>query len=188
MKPWLLNILACPIDKSHPLKAQFFTWETPDRNLELLAKNAGKPEEKMKRDYSLLAKQLLDGTISPPAIEEITDKSRNNATVTLLAKTRKALKKLAAAKGRSREEVAEEFSSELDVVHRYFNLTEVDKGLLVCKKCGRWYPIGRAVEGVPEMLPDDLREEEEVHFLREWKAKIPKKVLTEGKPFSIREK
>jgi len=37
------------------------------------------------------------------------------------------------------------------------------------------------------MLPDELREEkDELPFLRKWKTKAPKKILTEGKPFNIK--
>jgi hypothetical protein len=38
------------------------------------------------------------------------------------------------------------------------------------------------------MLPDELREEkDEIPFLRKWKEKIPKKILSEGKPFNLGE-
>lgn len=185
MKPWLLNILACPICKSHPVTAHFFTWETDEKGLKAALDKAGKAEEAYANEYGLLAKQLLDGTISLPAIDAINDKSENKATRSLLTKTKSTLKKLVAAKKKSKEEVTKAYKKDLDVVNRYFNLIEVDKGLLVCKKCERWYPIGRAVEGVPEMLPDDLREDKELEFLEKWKSKVPKETLTRGKPFNL---
>jgi len=50
-------------------------------------------------------------------------------------------------------------------------------------ECDRWYPI---IDTIPHMLPDDLRkEEEDKAFLENWKEKIPKKVLEEGKPFKL---
>ena len=59
---------------------------------------------------------------------------------------------------------------------------EVTEGLIVCPKCLRWYPIR---EEIPEMLPDDLRnEKDEIAFLKEWKNRFPKKILEEGKPFN----
>ena len=32
---------------------------------------------------------------------------------------------------------------------------EIIVGALDCDSCGRWYPIGYRIEGVPELLPDD---------------------------------
>jgi uncharacterized protein YbaR (Trm112 family) len=60
---------------------------------------------------------------------------------------------------------------------------EIVEGLIVCPKCSRWYPIR---DEIPEMLPDDLRKEnEDLPFLRKWKGKIPEKILLEGKPFNL---
>jgi len=39
------------------------------------------------------------------------------------------------------------------------------------------------------MLPDELREEkDELPFMRKWKNKFPKKILSQGKPFNLKEK
>jgi len=60
---------------------------------------------------------------------------------------------------------------------------EIDEGILLCSKCGRWYPI---LETIPHMLPDDLRDEkEDTDFLVKWKKSIPEAVLKEGKPFNM---
>ncbi|HID17651.1 TPA: Trm112 family protein [Candidatus Bathyarchaeota archaeon] len=60
---------------------------------------------------------------------------------------------------------------------------EVEEGLILCPSCGRWYPI---IEEIPHMLPDELRDkEEDLSFLEKWKEKIPRKVLEEGKPYSL---
>ena len=60
---------------------------------------------------------------------------------------------------------------------------EIDEGILLCSKCGRWYPI---LETIPHMLPDDLRDEkEDIDFLVKWKKSIPEAVLKEGKPFNM---
>jgi len=60
------------------------------------------------------------------------------------------------------------------------------EGLIVCPKCLRWYPIR---EEIPEMLPDELREEQdEMPFLKKWKDRIPKQILEGGKPFNIKTK
>ena len=61
---------------------------------------------------------------------------------------------------------------------------EIVEGLIVCPKCSRWYPIR---DEIPEMLPDELRKEnEDLPFLKKWKGKIPEKIQLEGKPFNLR--
>jgi uncharacterized protein YbaR (Trm112 family) len=61
---------------------------------------------------------------------------------------------------------------------------EIVEGLIICPKCLRWYPIR---DEIPEMLPDELRKEgEDLTFLRKWKEKVPKKILSEGKPFNLK--
>jgi len=60
---------------------------------------------------------------------------------------------------------------------------EIVNGLLFCEKCGRWYPIE---EEIPRMLPDDMRDRnKDTRFLATWKARIPKKILEEGKPYNL---
>jgi len=61
---------------------------------------------------------------------------------------------------------------------------EIVEGIIVCPKCLRWYPIK---DEIPEMLPDELRnKKEDIEFLKKWREKIPEKILTEGKPFSLK--
>ncbi|MGA3404526.1 MAG: Trm112 family protein [Candidatus Bathyarchaeia archaeon] len=61
---------------------------------------------------------------------------------------------------------------------------EIGSGIITCPKCNRWYPI---IDEIPHMLPDDLREQtEDIPFLEKWKAKIPAKVLSEGRPFNLK--
>jgi uncharacterized protein YbaR (Trm112 family) len=59
---------------------------------------------------------------------------------------------------------------------------KVQEALLVCGKCGRWYPVE---EEIPRMMPDELRDKEEVAFLRKHEKEIPAKVLKEGLPFHL---
>ena len=61
---------------------------------------------------------------------------------------------------------------------------EITSGIIICSKCNRWYPI---IDEIPQMLPDDLREQsEDTPFLQKWKDKIPEKTLQEGKPFNLK--
>ena len=63
---------------------------------------------------------------------------------------------------------------------------EIVEGLIICPKCLRWYPIR---DEIPEMLPDELRDEkDELPFLRKWKKEFPKKILQSGKPFNLENK
>jgi uncharacterized protein YbaR (Trm112 family) len=64
---------------------------------------------------------------------------------------------------------------------------EIDEALITCPKCGRWYPV---IEGIPCMLPDNLRAEdkqrrEETKFLERWKTKIAPSILKNGIPFGL---
>ena len=61
---------------------------------------------------------------------------------------------------------------------------EIVEGLITCPRCNRWFPIR---EEIPEMLPDELRKEtDDLPFLKKWKEKIPRKIITEGKPFNLK--
>jgi uncharacterized protein YbaR (Trm112 family) len=184
MKPWLLNILACPIDKHHPLDAYFFRWETSAEEIKELKGEAAQPTDELKKKHKQLAKQLTDGTISPPAIKKIVDESGVNDAADMLTTTKDKIAQLEGEK--TEEQLLKEHANDLNTVYRYLNVMEVDTGLLVCPECGRWYPIGSAVETIPEMLPDDLREKErDLKWLEEWRQLIPEHVITDGKPYNL---
>lgn len=62
---------------------------------------------------------------------------------------------------------------------------EIVSGVILCEKCGRWYPVQ---DEIPRMLPDNLRNRnEDLKFLATWKARIPSEVLKRGKPFNLSE-
>ena len=71
-------------------------------------------------------------------------------------------------------------------LHVFEEKDEIIEGVIVCPKCFRWYPIR---DEIPEMLPDELREEkDEIPFMKKWKDKFPKEIIAHGKPFSIESK
>jgi len=71
-------------------------------------------------------------------------------------------------------------------LHVFEEKDEIVEGIIICPKCLRWYPIR---DEIPEMLPDELREEkDEIRFLQKWRDKIPEKILYEGKPFNLSSK
>ena len=67
-----------------------------------------------------------------------------------------------------------------------FSLREPDvvvDGVLICSKCGRYYPI---IDEIPVMLPDNLRNrKEDLGFLEKWRSKLPAGVVNGGKPWSL---
>jgi uncharacterized protein YbaR (Trm112 family) len=189
MKPWLLNLLACPIDKHHPLDAWLFKWETSEEELRSLASKTGKVDSSLQRDYRQLAKQLRDGTISPEAIRAIRDLTGSGSSRYLLDEALNALDRLMASPEMSGEELLQTMSSDIDRLYRFLNLTEVEVGLLVCPKCNRWYPIGSSVESVPELLPDELRDKnQDLSWMEQWRELIPDIVLNSGRPFNLGER
>jgi uncharacterized protein YbaR (Trm112 family) len=181
MKPWLLNLLACPIDKHHPLDAYFFKWKTTSDNIkQALSGNEPLDEEEL----VILAKQVVDGVISQRAVESIVDSSGDKYTEAYLKPVRQAVKGLVALRSSGLDTVRK--ADSLKVFTRYMTFLEVNTGLLVCPECGRWYPIGSSIDSVPEMLPDDLREaEKDTAWLNEWKEQIPESVLESGKPYNL---
>ena len=181
-----MNILACPIDKHHPLEAYFYSWETTEDELEKINNDAGKPNPVFKKQYRHLTKQIADGTISLDALNEIRDKTDSLPTAELYMDVKKFIDKLGLEKDKSEENLLTRFPDGLDVLYRYLNLVEVEEGLIRCPECDRWYPIGSAVETIPELMPDDLREEDrDIEFLKKWESKLPEEVKTGGKPFSL---
>ena len=90
----------------------------------------------------------------------------------MLIKTIEALEKIK----KKQSSTLENDASELDALYRYLNILEVEEGVLFCPKCNRWYPIGCAVDTIPELMPDELREKEkELIWLEKWHKKIPEK-------------
>ena len=184
MKPWLLNLLACPIDKHHPLQAYFFKWASTPEEIEEQLAAVGNTPNAIKDELKILAKQVVDGVISQAAVESIHDQSGVDAAVKFHGIVVEAVKHVVSLKESGVRSLVD--SESLGSLHRYMNLLDVEIGILYCTECGRWYPIGSSIESVPEMLPDDLREEEKDQaWLREWQEKIPENILQSGKPYSL---
>ncbi len=128
----------------------------------------------------------LSGTISFDALNEIRDRTGSLPTAELYLDVKKFIEELGVVGDKSVEGLLAGHPKGLDILYRYLNLVEVEEGLIRFPECDRWYPIGSAVETIPELMPDDLREEErDLEFLRKWESKLPEKVKVEGKPFSF---
>lgn len=69
-------------------------------------------------------------------------------------------------------------------LHVFAEKEEVSEGLIVCGKCGRWYPI---IDEIPHMLPDELRDKrEDLGFLEKWRSQAPSQVVNGGRPFNLK--
>ncbi|MHA1505590.1 MAG: Trm112 family protein [Candidatus Asgardarchaeia archaeon] len=66
---------------------------------------------------------------------------------------------------------------------------EIDHGVLYCRSCKRWYPIGCTIRGIPELYyPDKLRDRrKELRFLKKWADKLPDEILYESLPWNLSE-
>ena len=97
----------------------------------------------------------------------------------VLEQNTKELKKLRKAHGDQYE---------VRFVRCFTELNEAGRAQVVCPECGRWYPIGSAVETIPEMLPDDLREKErDLEWLERWRGLVPSQTIEGGKPYNLTE-
>lgn len=207
IKPWLHDILACPIDKHYPLKLYIFSFETePDefqsfldiykqRNLDLIknqqileiSEEAGKYYLKdnvviEKNTINMYFKHIIS------SIEELTniidvssyDISKKCFTIILTEIKDKIL-------GFSKEiniEQIENLLPELFFINKIKIEVEIESGMLFCEKCLRWFPI---IETIPQMLPDEYRDEKkEIEFLKTNKILFKEEFFKQNlKPFNI---
>lgn len=164
MKPWLLNILACPICKEHPLT----TYVVDVKRNRL-------------RDKKELAGELVvhyqRGVLSEPSLKPVYNLSKDKVFDQRLAKARKVFASFSKKKPDSQDVVP---------LVEYFHGIEIVTGAMRCEKCERWYPIGSRVETIPELLPDAGRDRKaDVAFLQKHREVLPKVILTESKPFVL---
>lgn len=164
MKPWLLNILACPICKEHPL------------TIHILQVEKNKLE-----DFNGLANELIvhykKGVLSEPSLNPVHNLSGNKTFDQKLTAARKAFSIFSKQKPSTKA---------LKPLVEYFHGLEIIAGTLRCEKCHRWYPIGSRISSVPELLPDTERKRKpDVDFLRKHQDVLPESILSGSKPFSI---
>lgn len=165
LKPWLLNILACPICKEHPLTVHIIQVESNEL-----------------KDSASLAKELVlhfkKGVLSEPSLGPVHNLSSNKDVDKWLTAARNAFAGLAKQKPSPIT-----LQPLVDFLHRL----EVLEGVLRCEKCRRFYPIGSRIVGVPELLPDTQRDKEaDLAFLRKHKDVLPEKLLSGSKPFTLK--
>jgi uncharacterized protein YbaR (Trm112 family) len=207
MKPWLLDILACPIDKHFPLQLFIFAYETPpkdcnsfhqiyeSRNLEAIkSENIIQLKDKDRTlyckdliiiKYTPLDKYLEKILASITELENIEDKSgvevfRNSLTLA----TAQIRQKLQDFYKEKHSEGIDKILPELYFLNKLKIDVEIDSGLLFCEKCNRWFPI---IDTLPQMLPDKYRNrQKELKFLKSKKNLLDNEFLNQDlKPFNL---
>ena len=207
MKPWLFDILACPIDKNFPLKLSIFSFENEPKEFQSILNIY------LNRDISFIKNEkiisisqedneffLKDNII----IESTTLKHYLDLTTSSLIEfenifdntTNKLSKKCFEIINSDVKSRIVEFSknpnfNQLDKIlpELYFiNKLKLDfeivSGILFCSKCKRWYPI---INTIPQMLPDKYRDKKkEIDFLENNKNLLDEKFFNQDlKPFKI---
>ncbi|MHA1804843.1 MAG: Trm112 family protein [Promethearchaeota archaeon] len=207
MKPWLFDILACPIDKHFPLKLFIFGYETPiekfqsilniyaHRDLKLI-KNK-KIVEISKENENLVVKDniILDFTpldqylkkiiASIEELEHVEDRSGNELSIKCFELSRTTIKqKLLEFQDHMKPEKLDSILPELVFLNQVKLEMEIETGILFCEKCKRWYPI---VETIPQMLPDQYREKnKDLEFLKNHRHFLLDKFFNQDlKPFTL---
>lgn len=190
MKPWLFDILACPIDKYFPLKLFIFTFETKPaefqsifhtymkRDMETIRNEniieISKENDNLHlKDNIIIAKspikkylKLIISSINE--LKNIYDKSPNDITRKCFNTISSEIKnKILDFSKEMNVEKLDDLLPELHFINKIKTETEIESGLLFCQKCHRWFPI---IESIPQMLPDEYRDErKEIQFLKSLK-------------------
>ena len=207
MKPWLFDILACPIDKYFPLKLYIFSFETKSEDLATLTNIFEKREltsiqkeeivvvSQEKENYFIRdniiiektdIKNYLDLIISSiKELDNIVDKSANRQIQKCLEMIQLIIKpKILEFYKILDPTKLNSIIPELYFLNKIKLEIEIESGLIFCKNCKRWYPI---IDTIPQMLPDEYRnEEEEISFLKNNRNLLDKEFFDqELKPFNI---
>ena len=207
MKPWLFDILACPIDKYYPLQLYIFSYATElnefnsfiniykDRDLDIIKEDEiieiHKEEKNLLiNDGIIIEKNPLQTYLelilsSINEFQFVFDKSLNSITESCftLIKNEIRQKILAFSKSLSLDQI-ENIIPELYFVNKIKLNVEIKSGLLVCPQCKRWYPI---IDTIPHMLPDEYRNKnQELEFLKTNKNLLNDEFFKQDlKPFNI---
>ena len=207
MKPWLFDILACPIDKNFPLQLYIFSFETKSidfrtfieiyqkRNIDLLKKEElieiYQENEKtfMKDNVIIEGAELKDYVnlvlLSIKELDNIFDRTSNMHSKECFKILKSIIKlKILEFSEKVNPNQIDDILPELYFLNKIKVETEIDSGLLFCKKCNRWYPI---IETIPQMLPDEYRnKEKEIEFLKINKNLLDEEFLNQDlKPFNL---
>ncbi|MFW9942302.1 MAG: Trm112 family protein [Candidatus Thorarchaeota archaeon] len=207
MKPWLFDILACPIDKYFPLQLYIFAFETKDEEFQAFI------DIYEKRDLTFIKEQkiielsqekdilfLKDNiTIEKSPIksylgliissinelDNIFDKTNNTYSKKCFNIIKNEIKqKIVDFLNNFKVNNIENIFPELFFLNKMKVETEIKSGLLFCDKCNRWYPI---IDTIPQMLPDQFRDKKkEIEFLKINKNLLDEEFFNQNlKPFNL---
>jgi uncharacterized protein YbaR (Trm112 family) len=207
MKPWLFDILACPIDKAYPLKLYIFSFGTKLEDFEELLNtfevrdsNVIKKEDIVKiiqekgntfiKDNIILEKTELAQYInlilsSINELDNIFIKSSDSTSKKCFEIIQSVIKPEMIKVSENINSIdISNFIPELYFLNKIKLEVEIDSGILFCKECKRWYPI---IDTIPQMLPDEFRnEEKEIKFLQTNKNLLDEEFLKQDlKPFKL---
>ncbi len=187
MKPWLCDILACPIDKFFPLDLYIFSFETTEDEFKEIIKVYENRDINRIKDENIIQIQEEKGDLylkddivierssvevylkliisSVNEVDKLRDKSSIKLSKQIFRIIRQDIKdKLVNFVDNREFEKLENILPELYLINKIKTETEIKTGLLFCEECKRWYPI---IETIPQMLPDEYRDEKaELQFLK----------------------
>lgn len=207
MKPWLFDILACPIDKHFPLELYIFSYNTELEDFKnflsvynLRDLDFIKKEEIIKiykdgdniyiNDGIILEKTPLKKYIELilSSIDEfnfIHDNSLNQLSELCFNIIKNEVKKnlIEFSKNLVADQI-ENLTPELLFINKIKLEVEINSGLILCPKCKRWFPI---IDTIPQMLPDEYRNKnQELEFLKTNKNLLNDEFFKQDlKPFNI---
>ncbi|MFX1345182.1 MAG: Trm112 family protein [Promethearchaeota archaeon] len=207
MKPWLFDILACPIDKYFPLQLYIFAFETKDEEFQAFI------DIYEKRDLTFIKEQKIielsqekdilflkdNVTIEKSPIksylgliissinelDNIFDKTTNTYSEKCFNIIKNEIKlKIVDFLNNFKVNNIENIFPELFFLNKMKVETEIKSGLLFCDKCNRWYPI---IDTIPQMLPDQFRDKKkEIEFLKINKNLLDEEFFNQNlKPFNL---
>ncbi|MFX1311944.1 MAG: Trm112 family protein [Promethearchaeota archaeon] len=207
MKPWLFDILACPIDKYFPLELYIFSYESKNEVFQALIEEYEKRDinyikneniiELSKKnnilylkdniviEFSTLKSYINSISVSINEMDFIFDRSKNDLAKNCLNIIKSVVKpKILEFSTHLNINELQNIYPELFFLNKIKLEIEIDSGLLFCKNCNRWYPI---IDTIPQMLPDEYRDEgKDTEFLRNNKNLLDENFLKqELKPFNI---
>ena len=207
MKPWLFDILACPIDKYFPLKLFIFSFENElqefqsiithysnrDINFiknEKIIEISQEDNELFLKDNIIIEKTRLKSyldliTSSLIEFENVFDNTTNNLSKKCFEIINSDVKSriIEFSKNPNLNQL-DSILPELYFINKLKLDFEIVSGILFCSKCKRWYPI---INTIPQMLPDKYRDQKkEIDFLENNKNLLDEKFFNQDlKPFKI---
>ncbi|MHA1508409.1 MAG: Trm112 family protein [Promethearchaeota archaeon] len=207
MRPWLCDILACPIDKFYPLELIIFSYETSENVFKEIIETYEKRDiisiknediivieqanqEIFLKDEIVIQKSRIDVYIktiisSINEVDIMRDKSSFELSKKCIHLIQNDIKqKIKTYSNNLTDQSIDSILPELYFLNKFKTEIEIESGLLFCPKCKRWFPI---IETIPQMLPDEYRDKEaDILFLKTNKDLLDNTFLKQNlKPYNL---